>query len=347
MSRNPINWSGGYTDWRYGDSRPVYRPGNRKSERLSGKQKSEIVLRVEGMLDDWDTCRWQREAEVTHGLRRGLIDKTSDFQYSERTAEEIVDRAFSMLGRGKETRPSYDIGQREYTHPIEYCINCFGPLEAEQIDAALNMCSAECARRKRNIHRANQDLMQQPWARAAYEIIIKDGHEPRDCGHCNKPFRPIDRNSTQVFCSNKCKYLSQKTPPKACAYCHEMFSPTKGLAAQKYCSHEHAMLDKRRTPPRLCAGPKCEQMFIPKHNNESEGGDRGLCCSKKCASELRRMPKHPTNCIWCNTQFLGKNKAAKYCSNAHYQAHRKAIKGKFPKVLNRAVFDFCFSSTTR
>lgn len=341
--RYPQGWSAGYSEYRYGPERPVYDPAKPVTNRLSVSETNALAKRLTSLLDDYRANKWEREAETTYGLRRALLEKTSSFQYSDRKASAVVDRAYEMLGRGKATRPSFHEGQPGFTIPVEQCLYCTSKLSDAQIDAGYRFCSAECARHKIDLHKAQASLVLQPWARKAYDLTVKEKNEPRTCEQCKRKFRPVDAKSNQRFCSVQCKHMSQRTPPKNCEFCGEEFTPSRGSTRQKYCSHKHALEAKKTRTMRECALPECSKMFIPNHKNETEGGNRGLFCSRQCSDKYRSIPKHKKACLWCGTSFQAASKAAKFCCSAHNQAYRKAIKGELPKRLSAPAFDFCFA----
>lgn len=233
----------GYTEWRYGDIRVQ----KRQEPILDKPRYDSAVLRAGELLRQWmnapfPSTPFQFEATIRHGLRQQFCLKGFSWDRSDIEAERIVAEALRDIGA---RRPSHDEGQPEYVVSQDYCTNCYSPLDDEQIARHQRFCCTECA--KATMERRNFEVGY--WAdqigQAAFRMVQRAKHAPRQCSHCNKEFRPASDESEQRFCSLACSSASQRTvPDKPCATCGTMFRP-HSTGRGNYCSR--ACKDKALT----------------------------------------------------------------------------------------------------
>lgn len=335
-------WSGGYTEYRYGRKKQVTLA---EPSILAGAKRDHVVKQTAELLRTWTLNRWESEAPVRHGLRTGLVLQGHGWQRSDDQAADIVRRAFNRLGRGVETRPSDD--EASFGHDDrKRCAVCYAPLDKQSVAMGLRYCCPDHARFALERREYADGWYNSELGTAAYRMVLRERNEARDCRQCGRPFKPMDLNSTQQYCSPSCKAESQMVeyPPRVCDLpaCEEVFTPTARNPMQKYCCHKHALEAKKTREAQQCARPGCGNWFVSSHNNATEGGRRGLYCSRECADAMRGEVRHELVCQCCGDLFVAAMPNATACCNAHYQILRKFEKGQPPKRLSAPVFDYLF-----
>lgn len=93
---------------------PITLAGQNARPTLQGEKRAYVVQKVVASLRDWRANRWEGEASARYGIRVGLILQGNGWHDSDAAAADVVRRAFNLLGRGKETRPSKEEGQRYF-----------------------------------------------------------------------------------------------------------------------------------------------------------------------------------------------------------------------------------------
>jgi len=296
---------GGWREYRYGSKRAkkVYDPSKKVA-----KPEPEYVKQVAEGLVNWKSNPWEKEAAMTHYLRRRNIQNARklDWQAAEDLAEATVRMAFNTIGRGLETRPKKDEGQLEHTISEDYCLGCFGPLSDEDVLRQRRFCCDDCARlviARRKFSRTRQAIRDGEIDKiglAAYIELEKAKTKPRCCDHCGDTFRPRYEWKDQRFCSKYCQSKAQETiQPRNCKCCNKSFRPVANSA---------------------------------------------VYCSKDCEVKGRSMVTYERECAWCGSSFLANGGKAKFCCGAHAQAHHRATRGKLPPKLAPPVFDFLFAA---
>lgn len=287
---------------------------------VAEKELDAVVKRTAEQLRDWQFNPWEKESAVLEGLRSAILQKNWSFAEAEAEALDIIRRAFNLLGRGIETRPSVQEGQAGYTIPRENCQNCFGPLDEADMAAGAAFCSHDCrvmARAKNQhfytwVH--NLEL-----GRARTQLLYETG-PLRDCAlpTCDLQFRSPDPN--QQFCSPECFHESRRDRIlKQCANpnCSNEFE-TKPSKDQKFCCDK---CRREGTPllldPRMCALETCHNEFQPTDPRQK------FCCTAHAVkdSERRKARERPPlfppkrcECEGCNEVFHPTRARGRFCS---------------------------------
>lgn len=271
----------GYVEYRYGASsertitlsRPIMNEDRRKH----------LVNDVVDMLRDWRSSPWEDEGAMRAGLRAGLCLQGHGWLRSDQEAASIVASSFRRLGR--DNRPSWDEGQREYVEPRENCAWCGSSVPDELMvgNRRTNFCSSTCAR-SAMVHRAigaGEHARQIYHAAAA--IIDRTKKKPIKCGHCSRSFRP--RFDCTVYCSRECRDAArQRRAEKTCLHCRKAFQVIAANADRsKYCSAEcYTEGRKARQIERICVS--CGNAFVA-------GVHKARHCCSACGWVDRRFRK--------------------------------------------------------
>jgi hypothetical protein len=260
----------GYTEWRYGDIRVK----KRQEPIFEAAQYQSVVERVTAILANWTSSPFQHEAACRQGLRRQLCLKGYSWGRADAEAARIVTAGLANI---RAVRPTHDEGQPQYSVSTDYCLHCHSPLDDHSITMNHRFCSPECA--KATILFRNYEVGY--WAdqigRAAFASVQRAKHAPRACKQCGTSFRPVAEQSAQIYCSQTCVGLSQRTAPEcACEECGKLFSRAVGtLRTAKFCSKRCA--DKaatRRVVHQTCTF--CGSPFVA-------GSYAAKFCSTTCA----------------------------------------------------------------
>jgi len=357
-------WSAGYANHRYGTIQIGEKGSNKvvdENSRITLPQVSiqrqpiirsadklkHLATKAADLLREVTFSLWENEAGVRHGLRVGFIRQGHGWQAADDEAARIVRHAFNRLGRGVERRPTAEQAAPEYLIPRENCAVCNAPLDDQQIAMRLRYCCIEHARFAWQVREYAEGWHNSELGTAAYRMVYRERFKERTCANpkCRHPrFRPASEN--QTYCSKACLYEVQTVeyPPRVCDLpsCEEVFTPTARHPQQRYCCHKHALDAKKTREAQQCARPGCGNWFVSSHNNATEGGRRGLFCSRECADAMRGVERHDLVCKCCGDPFKAAMPNAVACSNAHYQILRKFEAGRPPKRLSAPVFDYLF-----
>lgn len=337
-------WAGGYTAFRYGEKsrKPVSLPPI-----FSKGKRDHVAEQIAEILRPWSANRWEGEAVARHGIRAALVLQGYGWARSDAQAAEVVRAAFNRLGRGKEKRPTSEQAAPEYLIPRENCAVCYAPLDDQQIAMGLRYCCIEHARFAWQKREYAEGWYNPELGTAAYRMVYRERFKERTCANpkCRHPkFKPASED--QTYCSKACLYEAQTVeyPPRVCDLpsCEEMFTPTARHPQQRYCCHKHALEAKKTREAQECARPGCGNWFVSSHNNVTEGGRRGLYCSRECADAMRGEERHELVCLCCGDPFKAAMPNARYCCDEHRQVVRKIERGTPPKRLSPAVFDYLF-----
>lgn len=287
------NWAG-YPEHRYG-------PRNSRTPRLpsisilkqppqdnliKGEKRTALVGRTADLMRDWKANRWEAEAATRAGLRISLIALEVSWERADAEAASIVKAAFNTLGRGLETRPTHEQGQRWSTYGPDHCLWCFGPLDDEDIAHNRRFCCPEHARAAIIYFDWETYSNASEIGNHAGYLIRLDKAETRVCEACQKEFKTINPNAR--FCSKKCHldHNEQTLPVRLCRWCLKPFQPRH--ESQIFCCEAHNQLAKEQRkkherhrrieeqPEKECA--HCRQPFRPKRL----GRATDIYCSEKC-----------------------------------------------------------------
>jgi len=292
----------GYSEYRYGAKKPVTISNVWKSVEVG---PSTLVDRVARLVDHWRFNRWEKEGAVRRGVRLSLIAEGNGWQMADDLAAEVINRAFVRLGRGKETRPSSDEGQRWITRRFDQCLFCGEDLPRRAYTGmrADYFCCAEHAER-------GSRLFELPWdhriSRAASRLIYRESQPLKHCQNlkCGEPFHPLPEADGK-FCCRECKDEAQRT-----------------------------LLERE------CADADCTVRFVPQKGHIEYCSKS---CAAKNRKPLPRVEKTCAWCNGRYGAVATSN--SMYCSNAHKQAAFKAakrIEKKAEPVLTPDVFDGWF-----
>lgn len=337
-------WSGGWRQYRYGEAakKPVSLPPI-----FSKGKRDHVAEQISEILRSWTSNRWEGEAAARHGIRAALVLQGYGWARSDAQAAEVVRAAFIRLGRGKERRLTPDQAAPEYLIPRENCAVCYRPLDDQQIAMGLRYCGPEHARFAWQKRAYADGWHNSELGTAAYRMVYRERFKDRTCANpkCRHPrFQPASED--QKFCTPACLYESQAVEylSRVCDLpsCGKVFTPTSRYPDQRYCCHKHALDAKKTREAQECARPGCGKWFVSSHNNATEGGRRGLYCSRECADAMRGEVRHELACQCCSDPFTAAMPNAVACCNAHYQILRKFEKGLPPKRLSAPVFDYLF-----
>jgi hypothetical protein len=241
----------GYGEYRFGDQRPVYRPGKKGAgAALNGDRRAHVIEEIKAVLRDFKSTPFEHEADCWHGLRRSLCLAGHGWHVSDATAADIVGEALRAIGA---RRPSWEQGQREHVDYLDTCSQCGRPMPEEMVSGGrrYRYCSSECAR----VALERKDFQRRDARNKIYEaasrLIKKSRTKPRNCAYCGGVFHPVREASSQQFCSHKCRGLAARgrvettTITKTCIVCGQSFltSEARAQVCGRACS---AMRDRIR-----------------------------------------------------------------------------------------------------
>jgi predicted nucleic acid-binding Zn ribbon protein len=297
---------------------------------------SPMVRQTAEFLRPYQSNRWEHEATALASLRSTFVEAGQGFAAAEAEALDIIRRAFNLLGRGVETRVSWEDGQRYITYGPARCVWCFGEMDEEDRTSGRRFCSPHCARSAITHFDYDGPYSNSPLAWHAGYILRLDRQESRRCVVCSKSFKTTS-HETQT-CSPACKKVWQagKLEMRNCRRCDAPFQPLNSQA--EFCgprclhlSKEHVKKARRHEaianqPGRLCA--HCSTIFRPKR----VGCETDRYCSESCqkaaayqrqrqrAADLDSRPMHwPSkrcDCEECDKEFRfdpGLSTPQKFC----------------------------------
>jgi hypothetical protein len=249
---------------------------------FNGRQLPEIVKIVAELLRYADTSPWGNEAAVLEGLRSHIIAKNGwSFAEAEAEAIDVIRRAFNLLGRGIETRPTLEEGQPQTTIARENCKHCNAPLDDADLAAGRFYCSELCAAAAKNLASQYFAIMEARTRAHAARLRAMEAVPPRNCAHCGREFQPVGMETQ--YCSPACSTAAfaeangTRRKPRPCACCGELFIPPS--PDSKTCSRVCAAELIRRSI-KLCA--HCGGSFHPAN------GKSKYCCPD-CAAEAKKL----------------------------------------------------------
>ena len=119
------------------------------------------------------------------------------------------------------------------------------------------------------------------------------------CPTCNKEFDA--HKQKQVFCSNKCRWKSQRLPDRKCMVCWKLFHPSKSTVktCSKECWYKSMSLWNRKCE-------YCWKEFTPEHSTNR-------FCSRECGHKANTFLQDIL-CPICWKKFKPKNSNIKCCS---------------------------------
>lgn len=256
-------------------------------------QLPEIVKIVAELLRDADTSPWGNESAVLEGLRWHILQKNWRHEEAEAEALDIIRRAFNALGRGMETRPTFEQGQRQATIARENCKHCGSDLSADDLAAGKHFCSDICASAAKALSADYFSIMQARTAAHASRLRAIERIEPRHCQHCQTEFRPAKPDA--MYCSPRCSTQAfaiangTRRQMKPCACCGMPFLPSSKTV--KTCSKECGQKLLQSTI-RICAW--CGSDFHPAN------GKSKFCCSS-CAAASKKDKRRKLHAQGCTT----------------------------------------------
>lgn len=314
----------GYTEFRYGTSKPVTLAGPKPAPVYSRDQRKAVVSKALDILRDWRRSPFEHEGAVRSGLRSGLCVSGYSWERSDAAAAEIVAESLRRLGA---KRPTWEQGQREYVECEDVCIHCRSQLETTSMDPWRHTyCSKVC----RDAHRLKRDSAyryHETYAvKRAYQVAAISKLPRRSCINCGADFQPGDRKTKH--CSLMCARHSRLdiVPDKNCEACGNVF---RGRSiASRYCSIQ-CIADAERASLKQIACEHCAARFQP-------GKAATRFCSKKCqqaAHHLRTRAARPQSnplpmktCVSCGQVFQPVRKDGRFCSKrcnkSYYNAAR-------------------------
>lgn len=287
------------------------------------KQLPEIIKIVADLLRDADASPWGNESAVLDGLRWFILQKNWRHMEAEAEALDIIRRAFNALGRGIETRPTFEQGQRQTTIAREDCKNCGRALTDDDIAARRHYCGAPCQAAAKLYSAQYFSIMESRTRAAAARMRAASEVPARDCAHCGKNFQPVGADT--LYCSHSCSTQAfaeaqgNRLHDQACSECGTMFRPSK--RGMQFCSTPcHMKHIQRQT--KICA--ECGSAFHPGHYSSKY-------CSAACSAENKKRKLRQSrgfdnatrNCGWCTVEFKPTNAASAYCCPSHANEARK------------------------
>ena len=134
------------------------------------------------------------------------------------------------------------------------------------------------------------------------------------CPTCNKEFGA--HKQKQVFCSNKCRWKSQRLPDRKCIVCWKLFHPSKSTVktCSKECWYKSMSLWNRKCE-------YCWKEFTPEHSTNR-------FCSRECGRKANTFLQDIL-CPICWKKFKPKNSNIKCCSMqgcTDLRAYTKALR---------------------
>ncbi len=258
-------WSGGYTEYRYGERKPVSLAGNanRLKPIYRGEERKRLINRAIGILKTWELSPFEHEASVWTGIRQSLCLKGHGWTRSDFEAWAIVDEALRILGAA---RPTWVQGQPEYVVPRENCRTCGGDLDFYRRRALF--CSSECA--KVHLTRSSYECMaaDDRTRMAAHQLVRYTRTKARACAHCGSGFHPLSETAPQRFCSKPCMYAfrdSEKAAmhAKVCEWCGGSFVAKTSAArfCKPLCQLQESRMRTGRLIPKKISPPVFDYVF--------------------------------------------------------------------------------------
>ncbi|WP_102960209.1 hypothetical protein [Mangrovicella endophytica] len=319
-----------FTEYRYGTAKPVSLAGSKPA--LNAAERDRVVQTAADLLRDWRDSRWEGEASVRHGLRVGLIYSGHGWYRADDAAADVVRRAFIQLGRGRETRPTEEEGQRYFVEPRENCRWCYGPIDEDDLSGSRNrlFCCDEHARLAYIEWDFRNALAGDAMQREAYRAVYRHRHVSRSCENCKKSFKPSHEKSEARFCSMRCSAASQRVeiPERACEQCSTMFRPSLGRSDARFCSKQCQGAAARIHQPRPCQC--CGTTFTPRQASN-------FFCSKVCSNSTR--DERQAECRYCGSLFMTTSAHAEYCDAACFRSAYRVQTGRLKRIAAPA-FDY-------
>lgn len=299
------------------ESRDYWQPPKVHRSTLNKDRRQAFVDLAMERLREYKFSRWEHEAKVFHELRLCFIAGGFHYTLSESEAYEIVRLAFVALGRGVETRPTFEQGQPEYTVPREHCQRCGCALDEDDIAARKRYCSSICKDASKLHNPAYAALMYERENRAINNDKANWAAPPRECAYCKTSYRSADHE--QKYCSVICSARAQPDyrPDRQCKVCSKTFRPEN--EEHWLCSFECSGKARRTRPDKTC--PVCKTIFRP-HTHEQ------ITCSRLCHDKDRLNRLHHHQCIICEGHFTSPKSKARFCckkcENRFYRAKANA-----------------------
>lgn len=269
--------------YRYGGTKPTLTQFH-----LAGDKRRSTVKRVSKILSDWRSSRFEREADMTWGLRVGLIGLGQRWGVAHAEACNIVGDAFKELGY---KRPTWDQGQPQHIIDNEHCQWCAMEVpEDMRISGRKSYCSDECARSALEQRDFERRLRSDESYDAAWAAIQRSKVPPKRCDQCARPFRPLIDESARRFCSKTCQHeASRKHKEINCATCGTTFRPR--YAGARYCSHLCSGAAQKKPLPTLQC-QSCGCLFQP-DRLPTKSKPMPKHCSRACYLEHRAIKRPP------------------------------------------------------
>lgn len=318
----------GYSEYRYGSAARVTLAGKTSRPIISQKRRVHIVDQVIDLLKGWEHSPFEREADIRHGLRRGLCLDGHNWARSDIEAENIVAAGLQRLGA---KRPSWAEGQPHYTDGPDTCALCKGSIANDDRTRGQRFCSAECARmfltRRDGPIKGHADRLMS----SAEKLIQRLKSTPRPCAVCGTSFRRSDPAAR--FCSLRCAHIRESAiPERQCQQCGAMFRPSGNQKSGKFCSKACQFAAARILPDVQC--PTCQYSFKPRTT-------RQIYCSKVCGDQRHRL-SYVLICQYCRGSFESPSDSAMFCGTACRSAVYRLRKGDLPRRLSPPAFDYIF-----
>lgn len=230
-------WAG-WRDFRYGDpdAKPISLAGRKARPLFSAEKRKHILDIVIDFMRDWRETPFEREGEARTYIRVNLCLHGQRWDRADQEAGLLTADALSALGA---VRPSPEQGQREYTFPREYCANCFGPLDEDEIARRSRFCSVDCRRAMRAKNIISFGLMERKKTDWAAKQLARDLAPRRPCERegCGKFFKSVEPDAR--YCSLECFHAASTTvQSRECTQCGRPFRPSNNITAGRFCSVE-------------------------------------------------------------------------------------------------------------
>lgn len=264
----------GYTDYRYGSKpkkrapKPVFTPDRRKH----------VVHEVIDQMKQWRSSPFEFEGTVRASIRSALCLQGIGWHRSDNEAASVVSEALRIIGA---QRPTWEQGQREYSIPEENCNWCGIPLPEGTRE---RFCDPVCAKAALSWRDYETRYKESLIGNSAYRVVARSRNPERPCKNCGEMFRPLQADSDQQFCSQRCfgayrAYL----PEKQCKQCGKSFRPRQAGNTSLFCSsacyHKHGRTEEYH---RQCVW--CFRPFVTK-------SARAIFCSGTCKTQMFRVTR--------------------------------------------------------
>ena len=290
------------------------------------KRRRSIMASVADAVREWRYNPWEREGEIVAELRGKFIADGFGFHDADAEAYDIVRLAFVQIGRGVETRPSWDEGQIWFTTSPENCNWCGIETGDDRTGRGNRYCSKHCATSALYGREYEGDAHKHALGRRAYAEMLAFDFEPRPCAHCGTDFRPMDDPDAR-YCSRTCQNRDREgyRPDRECKVCGEAFRPKN--EDHWLCSWECAGVDKRQHEERPC--PICDTPFRTRNVGQET-------CSPSCGVEWKRLNAKPQTCEQCGGEFKSP-KPSRFCGDRCRNKHAWQIKKAKEKPVPKAT----------